>query len=45
MPYFPKKLGMNAIMVQGHAVAYLVAAVSYKPERRCFDSELSHWIF
>jgi hypothetical protein len=30
---------------QGHAVALLVEALRYKPERRRFDSRWCHWNF
>jgi hypothetical protein len=43
------KIQINAFLQykgqQGHAVAQLVEAVRYKPERRGFDSRWCHWNF
>jgi hypothetical protein len=46
----PKKNGtdtpqLRSIYLQGHAVAQLVEALLYTPERRGFDSRWCHWNF
>jgi hypothetical protein len=42
-PFF---ISLNTyIIVMGHAVAQLVEALRYKPERSGFDSQWCHWNF
>jgi hypothetical protein len=43
---FPPSLQANIRSVSwGHAVAYMVEALCYKPEGLGFDSRRGHWIF
>jgi hypothetical protein len=35
----------HTVITWGHAVALLVEALRYKPERRGFDSRWCHWNF